>query len=115
MYKEKPSDYKMTFLNINPNFKYLGGIGEKQAEYKRIPIDEYSIFEDESIRKKVRREDHIDYENDAINTIEKFRKMKYENNASNKMDEEKTIEIKIDNTNYSGKIFGKIEGITKKT
>lgn len=120
MYKEKPSDYKMKFLNINPNYKYLGGIGEKAPEYKRINVDSY--LEDESVRKKVRyNEDYMNYENKAIESIAAFHKIRAEISKSddgNKMIEEKNIEMKIvgDPTNkiYNAKIFGKIDGITKK-
>lgn len=118
MYKEKPSDYKMKFLNINPNYKYMGGIGEKLPEYKRISNDTY--FEDENVRKKFKYNEEVSYDNNAINSISAFHKLKSEigKNDDMKMVEEKNVEMKIvgDPTNkiYTAKVFGKIDGITKK-
>lgn len=118
-YKEKPFSYKMNFLNLNPNYKYLGGIGERKNEYKRVVDEENSIFEDESIRKKTKNS--INVESTVFNAIDDFHKTRLSllkdkdiTKPLEKIEEEK---IPLQNDSIIQKTnnqIGKISGITKK-
>jgi hypothetical protein len=125
-YKQKPDSYEMKFLNINKNFKYIGGIGEKPVEYKRVINEESnSLFDDWNVRNKKVKMDQTGLENDCVNTICSLQKLRTQYNI--KMEEEdKLIPIeklrekllesepkKIDIPIFNNKPVGKMKGITK--
>lgn len=117
-YKEKPFSNKMNFLRLDPNFKYLGGIGEKKPEYKRIIDDDNSVFEDESIRKKVK---NSNVELTVYNAIDDFHKTKLSLSKDKeitkplieKMEEEQKSIQNESIVQKSKNQIGKISGITK--
>lgn len=125
-YKDKPENYQMKFLNLNQDFKYIGGFGEKVISNKRVVDNNFSNIlcaEDETLRKKIKT-DHISVENDCINSICTLQKLRAQYDKKT-MEEEKLIPIeeirekvvdsdtKKDTNLTNSKPIGKMKGITK--
>lgn len=121
MYKNKPDDYKMKFINYNPDYKYLGNIGEKREDLKRVTNNQF-LFQDREPIKKIKTED---FEQNAIDSILSLNKLRCKAMELEKDDNKKKFisinefeKNKIENISLEANIssnekLGKIQGITK--
>lgn len=121
MYKNKPDDYKMKYVNYNPEYKYLGNIGDKREDLKRVTNNQF-LFENRDPIKKIKTEDLEQKAIDSILSLNKLRckAMELEKDDNKKKFisinefEKKKIENEMVDLNISSnENLGKIKGITK--